>query len=77
MAAVFRQGFWVMSLGVIVLFAFFAALGAFSPGDVAPVTGVVVILVVLWLGHFWALRRHRDEISRDPSLRHDRERRGF
>ena len=48
---------------------------AFSPGDVLGVSIFVGLLLVLWLVHAWAQRRHHAE--RDPRLVAARERRGF
>jgi hypothetical protein len=68
--------FWVLAIGVIAAYAFFAALGAFSPGDVLPLTAAVGVLVALWIVRaLVAGRRPRDD--RDPRLVHARERRGF
>jgi hypothetical protein len=70
-----RETFWILALAVIVLFAFFAALGAFSPGDVLWATVLVAILCVLWVVHAVLEGRHRDR--RDRSIMRARERRGF
>jgi membrane protein implicated in regulation of membrane protease activity len=70
-----REAFWVIALGVIACYAFFVALGAFSPGDVAGVSIFVGLLLVLWLIHAVLPRRHGHE--RDPRLTSARERRGF
>jgi len=70
-----REAFWVLALGAIAAYAFFLALGAFSPGDALPASILVAVLVVLWLVHAWLARGARFE--RDPRLRHARERRGF
>jgi fatty acid desaturase len=67
--------FWVLVLAVVVLFAFFVALGAFSPGEVAALTLVVIVLAVLWLAHAIWDSRHRD--PHDPAVIRARERRGF
>jgi TRAP-type C4-dicarboxylate transport system permease large subunit len=75
-AAFVRQAFWVIALGVVLIYAFFFVLGGLDPGDVAGLTIAVVILVGLWLLRSWAWRRrHADE--RDPRLVRARERRGF
>ena len=73
--ATLSETFWILVLAVVVLFAFFAVLGAFSPGQVAGLTLAMVVLAVLWVAHaVWASRR------RDPHDRatiRARERRGF
>jgi uncharacterized membrane protein YhaH (DUF805 family) len=67
--------FWMLVLGVVALFAFFAALGAFEVTKAIGVTIAVVVLAVLWLGHAIWVSRHAD--GRNPTLIRDRERRGF
>jgi membrane protein implicated in regulation of membrane protease activity len=74
-AEALREAFWVIALGLIGCYAFFVALGAFAPGDVAGLSIAVGILVVLWLVHAWAQRHRGDE--RDRRLTSARERRGF
>jgi uncharacterized membrane protein YhaH (DUF805 family) len=69
------DAFWVLAIGVIAAYAFFAALGAFSPGDVLGVTIGVGILLALWIVR--AIMARRVAASRDPRLVHARERRGF
>ena len=70
-----RETFWILALAVIVLFAFFVALGAFSPGDVIWATILVGLLCVLWVMH--AVLQSRRADSRDPAVVRARERRGF
>jgi 4-hydroxybenzoate polyprenyltransferase len=70
-----RETFWILALAVIALFAFFAALGAFSPSDVLWATILVGVLCVLWVVHAIVQDRHRDR--RDPAVIRARERRGF
>lgn len=70
-----REFFWILALGVIAGYLFFMALGAFSPGDVLPLSVLIVALMALWLAHAWIGRRRNTES--DPRLRHERERRGF
>jgi uncharacterized membrane protein len=67
--------FWALAIGVIAAYAFFAALGAFSPGDVLGVTIAVVVLAALWVAR--AALAGRRAAQRDPRLVHARERRGF
>jgi membrane protein implicated in regulation of membrane protease activity len=69
------DAFWALAIGVIAAYAFFAALGAFSPGDVLGVTIAVAILLALCLIRAWMNRGSRHE--KDPRLTHARERRGF
>ena len=69
-----RETFWILALAVIVLFAFFVALGAFSPGDVLWVTIGVAVLCVLWIVHGLLEGRRK---GRDPNVVRARERRGF
>jgi fatty acid desaturase len=75
MLATLSETFWVLVLAVIVLFAFFVALGAFSPGEVAGLTLVVAVLALLWVAHAVWDSRHRD--PHDPAVMRARERRGF
>ena len=70
------DAFWVLALGVIAAYAFFAALGAFNPGDVLGVTIAVGILVVVWALHAWLGSRHPPGRP-DPRVSSARERRGF
>jgi hypothetical protein len=51
----------VLVLGAITLFCFFAAIGAFNPGDVVWLTVAVGVLAVLALVHFIRIRRALDE----------------
>ena len=67
--------FWVLVLAVVVLFAFFVALGAFSPGEVVGLTIGVAVLAVLWIAHAMWDSRHTD--PHDPAMVRARERRGF
>jgi uncharacterized membrane protein len=75
MLATLSETFWILILAVVVLFAFFAALGAFSPGEVVGLTLVVIALALLWVAHAAWDARHRD--PHDPAIVRARERRGF
>jgi fatty acid desaturase len=75
MLATLSETFWILVLAIVVLFVFFLALGAFSPGDVVGVTLVVGLLAVLWIAHAVWDSRHRD--PHDRSIIRARERRGF
>ena len=73
--ATLSETFWILVLAVVALFAFFVALGAFSPGEVVVLTLVVIALALLWMAHAVWDSRHRD--PHDPSAVRARERRGF
>jgi len=45
--------FWAACATIVVLFIFFAALGAVDPGDAVALTAVVLALAALWLAHEW------------------------
>ena len=72
--ATLSETFWLLVLGVVAMFAFFAALGAFEIGEAIGVTIAVVVLAALWLAHaMWVAPQRR----RDPAAVRARERRGF
>lgn len=51
--------FWSIAGGLLVLFVFFAAMGAFDPVEAASVTIAFAALALLWLVHAWPrLRGH-------------------
>jgi hypothetical protein len=60
--------------GLVVVFLFFAAIGAFRFRDAAAATLVTVVMAAIWLAGYWY--RHRSIGPRGPSPM-DRERRGF
>lgn len=68
------QAFWALVAGVVVAYVFFLALGAFGSAEVGILTLVVVVLAVLWIAH--AIRVGH-AAAHDPSVRQQRERRGF
>lgn len=74
-ASTLRDGFWVLALFVLAIYAFFVALSAWKPTEVLPLTIVMGVLALLWIAHAWLTRGRIDE--RDPRLVHARERRGF
>jgi hypothetical protein len=45
--------FWALCGTIVVLFIFFAALGAVEPSDAVELTIVVLVLTVLWCAHAW------------------------
>ena len=69
------ETFWILVLAVLVLFAFFVALGALAPGEVVGLTLAMVVLAVLWVAHAMWDSRHRT--GRDAATVRARERRGF
>ena len=75
MRSTMSDTFWILVLAIVVLFAFFLALGAFSPGEVVWLTLSVCALAVLWAAHAAWDSRHRE--GRDPAAIRNRERRGF
>jgi len=75
MLSTLSETLWLLVLAVVVLFAFFVALGAFQPGEVLALTVAIVILALLWVVHAVWDSRHRD--PHDPSTVRARERRGF
>jgi hypothetical protein len=44
---------WALCGTVVVLFIFFAALGAIEPSEAEEVTVVVLVLTVVWSAHAW------------------------
>jgi TRAP-type C4-dicarboxylate transport system permease large subunit len=75
MLSTLAETFWVLVLAVLVLFGFFVALGAFSPGEVAGLSVAMGVLAVLWVIHaMWDARRRT---GRDLASIRARERRGF
>ncbi len=75
MRSTLSDTFWILVLSIVVLFAFFIALGAFKPGDVAWLSLGVLGLAGLWAAHAAWDARHRS--GRDPATIRNRERRGF
>jgi membrane protein YdbS with pleckstrin-like domain len=73
--AILSETLWLLILGVVAMFAFFVALGALKPAQVAGLTVAVLILAGLWVAHAAWLSRHRS--GRDPAAVRARERRGF
>jgi fatty acid desaturase len=60
--------------GLVLVFVFFWALGAFDVGDAVAAASVVVLLALVWLAFHLYRRGHED--SHDV-IRRERERRGF
>lgn len=71
---------WVVLLGVVVLFAFFAALGLFSPGEVLWLTAGVALTTILFGIRSLMVRRQLGTHGNQDAFRSLnvlRERRGF
>jgi hypothetical protein len=47
------HAFWAACGAIVLLFIFFAALGAVEPDEALELTIVVLALAVLWLAHAW------------------------
>jgi hypothetical protein len=47
------HAFWAVCGAIVLLFIFFAALGAVEPDEALELTIVVLALAVLWLAHAW------------------------
>jgi uncharacterized membrane protein YhaH (DUF805 family) len=75
--AIIGEAFWLLSLGLIAMFAFFSVLGALDPSDVKGLTGLVVVLAILFGFRLVAMRRKGTALSLEERRSHDRERRGF
>ena len=72
------RAFWAGCIGIVVLFAFFAVIGGFSPGDVIWLTAAVCVLAAAFAVHSYRVRR---ELAGHGGLSREyqrlRERRGF
>ncbi len=69
-----RNTFWVASICLVALLAFFVVIGAVTT-EAVWVFVVMGVLAVLFAGHMFL--QSRNDGPRDPRLIHDRERRGF
>jgi hypothetical protein len=71
---------WPLLVGLIVLYAFFVALGAFAPGDVWALTVAIAAVTVLVAIHFLHVRNQLARGGPNEARRQRnalRERRGF
>jgi uncharacterized membrane protein len=74
---------WALCVGVVALFAFFAVMGGFSPGDVLWLTLIVAVLGAMFVIHQMQVSHelHRHGRGGDEPLSRQiqriRERRGF
>jgi hypothetical protein len=76
-----RLSFWLVALGVVVLYGFFVALAEIPPGQVAGVSAVVAVLAALVTIHNLRVSAEFADPGGDPRVRRalnrQRERRGF
>ena len=73
-----NRAFWAASLGLVVLFAFFAAIGGFSPTEAIWLTALVCVMAIAFAFHAYRVRRQmagHGGLSREQQRM--RERRGF
>ncbi|HLM08210.1 MAG TPA: hypothetical protein VK307_00770 [Thermoleophilaceae bacterium] len=63
---------WGGCAAAVLAYIFLAALGAFEPDEVLPLTVAVVVLAVLWLAHEWRglWRDERRDHGHTGSLSH-------
>jgi fatty acid desaturase len=70
--------FWAVCVGVVGLYVFFLALGAYSVGELAVVTIAMGVLMVLLVVHFTRVRHHiEDDLEFRRKVNAFREKRGF
>ena len=67
-----QAAFWAAMGAIVVLYVFFAVLGAVDPVTAPGATIVIIVVALLWLAHAWQRLRRGGHVSRA-----DRERRGF
>jgi uncharacterized membrane protein YhaH (DUF805 family) len=70
-----REAFWVASICIVAMFAFFMVIGSVSPANAAVATIVVGGLAAAYMWHAWHAGRTAE--ARDPRVVKARERRGF
>jgi hypothetical protein len=74
----FSGVFWAVCVGVVGLYVFFLALGAYSVGELAVVTIAMGVLMVLLVVHFTRVRHHiEDDLEFRRKVNAFREKRGF
>lgn len=65
---------WSLAGGLVLLFVFFAALGAFDPAEAVGLSIAIVAVGLIWFAHAWPRLRRREGA---PGSHRARERRGF
>jgi len=74
----FSGVFWLICIGIVILYGFFITLGGYSPGELVVVSIVVAVLIVLLFIHFTRVRHALDErLELRREVNKLRERRGF
>jgi len=63
---------WALMGAIVVLYLFFAGLGAIDPAEAPAATFVIAVVALAWLWHAWDRLYAGGHVSRS-----DRERRGF
>ena len=77
MFSTFTDFLWILALALVLAFGFFVLVGAFSPGEVVPMTIGVCVLIALLIGRALFEMRRRGGDFRDIASIRARERRGF
>jgi hypothetical protein len=76
-----RLSFWIVVIGMVVLYGFFVILATIPPGEVAALTATIVILAGIFTLRNVRLAAELADRGGDPHLRRAlnkiRERRGF
>ncbi len=76
-----RLSFWIVVIGMVVLYGFFVIVATIPPGEVAALTAVMVALTAVFTLRNVRLAAELADRSGDPRLRRTlnkiRERRGF
>jgi len=76
-----RLSLWVVVIGAVVLYVFFASLASIAPADIAAVSSVIAALALVFTVRNMRVAGELADPGGDPSLRRDRnktrERRGF
>jgi hypothetical protein len=67
-----EAAFWAVMGAIVVLYLFFAVLGAVDPAKAPGATLVIMVVALIWLVHAWERLYGGGYVSRS-----DRERRGF
>ena len=76
-----RLSLWVVVIGAVVLYVFFASLASIPPADIAAVSSIIAALALVFTVRNLRVAGELADPGGDPSLRRDRnktrERRGF